>query len=217
MLKKIFLALLALFFIFIGSVWLLISYVRNHPDFLSQSVEKAIHHFTAGVPYEEKHEEVLHNIQHVLIQSQNAPLEIHMTDKTSLQILFQGKVPKSESGPFIISQTQGVKTEINLREPISSHFFQMNINGQNWAQQSDSELKAQVYVPKSFKGTLRIQTQQANVEIIAPNESPIQFDLKSNRGNIENLLAPPGGPLDPNQITIIEVQSHSGNISIHPE
>lgn len=217
MLKKIFLALVALFFIFIGSIWLLFSYVKSNPDFMSSALEKTIQHFTAGEPYEETHEELLQDIQHVQVNTNQAPVEVHFSNDSSLKILYTGKVPKSESGPFIIGQTEGVKINLVLREPLSSHFFQMNINGQDLTKASDSELMAKVFVPKSYKGTLRIESKTAAVTVLAPQNTPLQFDLQSVKGNVENLAIPPTGLVDSNEIAIIQVQTNTGNILVKSE
>lgn len=217
MLKKIFLALVALFFIFIGAIWMLFSYVKSNPDVISSTLERTIQHFTAGEPYEETHEELLKDIQHVSIGTANAPIEVHFTNETSLKVLYTGKVPKSESGPFVVSQIDGVKMTLILKEPLSSHFFQMNINGQDLTKSSDSELMAKIFVPKSYKGTLRIESKSSPVTIRTPQDLPLQFDLQSVRGNVENLATPPGGTIDTNEIAIIQVQTNSGNILVKSE
>ncbi len=217
MLKKIFLALVALFFIFIGAIWLLFSYVKSNPDVVSSALERTIQHFTAGEPYEETHEELLKDIQHVQINTNQAPVEVHFSNDSSLKILYTGKVPKSESGPFIRGQTEGVKINLILREPLSSHFFQMNINGQDLTKASDSELIAKIFVPKTYKGTLRIESKTAAVTVLAPTNTPLQFDLQSVRGNVENQATPPTGIVDTNEIATIQVQTNSGNILVKSE
>lgn len=217
MLKKIFLGMIALFFIFIGGVWLLFSYVKSHPDSVMQSIEKMVQHFTAGQAYEEKSEDSLFEIQDILIRSGQSPIEIIASDRPSLEILYSGKVPKAESGPFIIRHTEGVKLGIVLKEPMSSHLFQMNINGQDMARSSDVALKAQIFLPKKFHGALRIETESASVEMKAATNHAYEFYLQSARGTVENLVAPPSGVLNPSEVTSIHILTTSGTISIKPE
>ncbi|MNJ99861.1 hypothetical protein D3C87_176420 [compost metagenome] len=216
MLKKIFLALVALFFIFIGGIWLLVSYMHSNPDSVFRFMDQVIERFTAGQPYEEKSEENLHNIQHVLIRTENSNLEIVPSDKEVLEILYTGKAPSMESGPFIEEILEGVKLEVRLHEPMSSHFFRMNINGEDVTKASNVALIAKIFIPKKYNGVLRVETNRGNVQMQVPPGKLYEFDLRSDRGLVENTAVqnPEKGTVNPNEVGQIQIITQSGNITV---
>lgn len=215
MFKKFLLALVALFFIFVGSIWLLVHYVQRNPDSVFQFADKVIARFTAGKPYEEKTEDNIHGIQTLTIRTENANLEIHPVDGEILTVFYEGKAPRSERGPFIERLRDGSNLEVRLHEPMSSAFFSMNVNGQSMSKTSDVALRAKISVPRSYKGTLVIESNQGNIDMQISAGTVYEFDLRSDRGLVENTVVQEiPEHIQPQDIGKIQITSQAGNIHI---
>lgn len=217
MLKKFFLSLIALFFILFGSLALLMGYVLNKPSSLFHAFQSITQKVIQDKEYEESEEFFLQGMKSILIQSRKVDICIHTHAGNTLKVLISGKIPRLENGPFILSKAAEESLELELHEPIASHWFQVNINGEEITSETDSHLRADIYLPVSYKDYLSIENEEGFVELEIPQNAPYELDLQSIAGKIENQLQHNEEWTTPEtQIGKIKIWTQKGPIKVHP-
>lgn len=219
MLKKILLGLVALFFILAGSLVLLMGYVFNNPESVFKVFNSVTDKILQGQEYEENEEYFLQGIETLQLASRQVDAEIYFHKGNTLKVSLRGKVPRYENGPFISQNNETSHLNIQLREPLASGWIHMNVNGEEMTQESNSDLKATVYIPESYRGHVNIETTQGHVLIHLPSDGLYETDLQSVSGKIENKVGvneKPTSPINPNEVGHIKVRTKEGSITIEP-
>ena len=219
MLKKLLLSLAALFLILVGSLILLMGYVFNNPDSVFKAFNSVTEKIMQGQAYEENEEFFLQGIENLNISSRSVDVNIKIYSGSTLKISLHGKVPRYESGRFISQAAESDNLHLSFREPMASSWVQINVNGQETTQESDSSLNADVYVPESFKGNLIVTTQQGDVRLQVAKHLLYEWDLQSASGKIENSLGEnekPTSVINPAEVGHIKIQTQQGSIFVEP-
>ncbi|MBO9666344.1 MAG: DUF4097 family beta strand repeat protein [Bdellovibrio sp.] len=215
MLKKFLLAAVALFFIFVGSMILVIGYAVYNPNSIFTAFDRVTKHFTRGEAYKENEEFFLQGIQNVHVRTNHLKLQVRVYNGNTLKVGLEGKIPRFEQGPFIAQQPTQNEVSIELHEPIASQWIHMNINGREVTEESNSQLVGTLYIPNSYKGHFKIETQDGPVEMTVDKEQIFEFDLKSVNGKIENTaVMNPAAAANINEVAKIQILTTSGNITI---
>ncbi len=218
MLKKFLLGLGALFFILMGSLILIMGYVFNNPESVFTAFHSVTEKLLQGQKYEEKAEFFLQGMDELVVHSNRVDIRLHTSSENTLKILMQGKVPRFESGPFVLQRAGKKDLQVELQEPLASNWITMNVNGHETTQETDSQLSADIYLPRSFKGRVSIETRRGNVELALPQDSLYELDLQSVSGKISNdLQQKPTSGIEPQKVGHIKVQTENGSISVKPQ
>lgn len=217
MLKKFFLGLIALFFVLLGSLILLMGYVFNNPDSVFNAFNSVTEKIIQAQDYEEKEEFFLQGIDQITFDSRQVDLNIRTYSGTTLKILLQGQVPRFERGPFILQTTDKSALHIQFQEPMASQWLQMNINGEEVTTKSDAQLRADIYLPQSFKNKVSVETRGGHVELRLPETDLYELDLQSISGKIDNRLKQkPTSEIQPQDVGHIKIQTNTGSILVEP-
>lgn len=208
----------ALFFILAGSLVLMMGYVFNNPESVFKAFNSVTDKILQGQSYEENEEFFLQGIDEITITGRAGDIQVHTYNGSTLKINLSGKVPRFERGPFIAQLAQQSKLNIELHEPLASHWIEMNINGQEYAKEDDSHLKADIYIPVSFKKTLKIETKEGSVHLHLPKNELYELDLQSLTGKIDNtIVQDPVETIDPATVGKIQVLTNQGSITASPQ
>jgi|GEM_PF-1560665 len=221
MIQKILLGLGALFFILVGALVLIMGYVFNNPDSVFTAFHSVTDKILQGQKYEESEEFFLQGMDRVVVKSRHVDVVLHIHSGNTLKVHMQGKVPRFEQGPFIQQMAEQNELRVLLQEPVASSWIQMNVNGEEVSKESDVQLKADVYVPASFKGQLHIETREGNVQATLPRNA-YEVDLQSVSGKISNGLISedkkkPTSEIQPHEVGHIKIQTTQGSISVEPQ
>lgn len=217
MLKKLLLGTIALLFVLFGSLILLLGYVFNNPSSILTAFNKVTHKLTEEQAYEEKEEYFLMGLEEVRIKTRQVQLKVRSYSGSTLQVQLEGQIPRFEQGPFILSTTDKSTLYLDIKEPIPSHWIQMNINGEELTTESNAELQATLYLPTSFKKLVSIETETGNIELKLPESQIYELNLQSISGTITNHLnqKPTPGVL-PQDVGRIDIKTNQGSISVEP-
>lgn len=186
MLKKLILAAFALFLVFAGGLILMAGYVLNNPQSVFTAFTKVTNKFIQGEAYEEHEEFLLQGIQNLKIETRSLKVEALPYDGATLKVSIEGEIPRFERGPFIVQEAAGDNLALTLHEPLASQWVSVNVNGEEYAQGTDSKLTAKIYYPTAYKGHIFIETKEGPVHIQMPAAIPFELDLKSVTGKITN-------------------------------
>lgn len=215
MLKKLLLAAAALFFILAGSLMLLMGYVFNNPGTVFNAFNSVADRFLQGQTHEENEEFFLQGMDEILISSRTVDVDLRTYSGSTLKIRLSGKVPRFEEGRYIQQTAEQSRLHLELLEPLASHWIQMNVNGQELSKSTDSHLKAEVYVPETFKKQIRIETREGHVTLRLPPTILYELDLQSISGPIDNSLKQePVAGVEPTEVGRIQVQTVEGPITV---
>ncbi len=214
MLKKIFLSFIALCFILFGSLILMMGYVFNNPEKVFSAFSSVTDKFMEGQAYEENEEFFIQGIETLKITSSRVDLNVKMYEGSALKISLHGKVPRFDSGPYILQNSENNFLHVELHEPVASQWVQFNVNGHEMTKESDSHLQADVYVPKTFKKQILLQTGDGHVNLALPADSMYELDLKSVVGRIENNFEMEKTEVNPDDVGHIEVSTEKGGIQV---
>lgn len=218
MLKKLLFGLAAFFLVLTGSLILMMGYVFNNPDSVFNAFNTVTQKFMQGQPYEEKEEFFLQGMDEITISSRRTDLQIKTYNGHTLKILLRGKVPRFENGPFILQTAHGNILHIEFQEPLASHWIQLNVNGQEATQESDSQLVAEIYVPESYKKKLQFDSRSGHVDLRLPDTVLYELDLQSISGKItNNLKQKPTSESLPQEVGHIKIQTAEGSILVEPQ
>ncbi|WP_374075408.1 hypothetical protein [Bdellovibrio bacteriovorus] len=216
MLKKFLLGLGALFFILVGSLILIMGYVFNNPDSVFNAFNSVTDKILQGQKYEENEEFFLQGMNRLTLSARRVDLSLKVHAGNTLKVHMHGKVPRFEQGPFVLQTAEKDAVHIQFQEPIASSWIQMNVNGQELTKESDSKLKADVYLPESFKGQVTIETRDGNVHLQIPEDLLYELELQSVSGKIQNnLKTKPVAEILPQEVGHIKVQTTEGSISVN--
>lgn len=218
MIKKIILSLIALFFIFVGSIVLFMGYIINNPDSVFQAVNTITDKVLQGQAYQENEEFFLQGLKEVVIQSPNTEMSVEVYRGDTLKIQLEGKVPQFEQGPFITQQAEKEKLHIRLQEPLANSWFHININGHETTTASDSNLKAKVFLPDSYKDLFVIEGKDGNIFFKIPEDLVYEIDLSSVTGKIQNnfVTKKPTSEIQPQEVGHIKIKTVEGSITVEP-
>lgn len=217
MLKKLLLAAAALFFILAGSLMLLMGYVFNNPGTVFNAFNSVADRFLQGQAHEENEEFFLQGMEEVVITSRRVDVDLRTYKGSTLKVQLTGKVPRFEEGQYILQTAEKSRLLIEFQEPLASHWIQMNVNGQELSKSTDSHLKAEVYVPESFRKQVRIETREGQVTLSLPPNALYELDLQSVSGPIDNSLKQDSPTTaDPGDVGRIQVQTIEGSITVKP-
>lgn len=215
MLKKLLLGAIALFFIFIGTMIILVGYTIYNPNSIFTAFNSVTKHFTSGVDYKEQEEYFLQGISTIHLASNRIPIRIRTYNGSTLKVSLEGKAPRFEKGPFLFQRPEQGRLLIDLHEPIASQWIHLNVNGEDYTDETDSDLAAAIYLPEKFIGTLKIQSHSGNVEFIVDKNQILEFDLKSEVGKIDNRAQMnPAAATSADQVAKVFVVTTSGNITV---
>lgn len=215
MLKKIFLAIIALFFILFGGLFLLMGYVFNNPEKVFNAFTNMTEKFLDGQSYEEKDEFFIQGIQSLEISARAGKVEVKTYPGSTLKIRLSGKIPRFEQGPFIQQIAEGPALNLKIHEPAASHWVQLHVNGEEITQESNSQIESEIFVPESFKGKLTVKTKTAPVKMILSSERLYEVELFSKSGEIANTLnQKPTSEVNTQEVGHIVVITDSGSIQI---
>ncbi len=217
MLKKFFLTAIALFLILTGSLVLMMGYVFNNPDVVFRAFDSVKERFLQGESHEENEEFFLQGLKEIVISSRRIEIDLKTHDGPTMKIRLHGKIPRFEQGPYILQMAEDDRLLVELREPLASHWIEMNINGQEMTQSSDAHLKAEVYIPLSFKNLVRVETREGKVSLHLPENSLYELDLQSVSGSIDNTLNQKSTPdVESSEVGRIQIKTIEGPISVSP-
>jgi hypothetical protein len=215
MLKKLFLGFIAICFILFGSLILMMGYVVTNPGSVFTVFNSMTEKFMEAQSYEEHEEFFIQGLESLKISTQAVDVNVHIYEGSSLKISLHGKVPRFDSGPYIVQTPEKNSLHVELHEPLASQWVQLNINGQEYTKESDSQLQAEVYVPASFKKILSIESGSGAVTLNLPATAFYETDLKSVAGKIQNdLNNKPTSDLKPEEVGRIEVSTEKGAIYV---
>ncbi len=191
----------------------MMGYVFNNPDSVFKAFNSVTDKILQGQSYEENEEFFLQGMDDITITGRAGEIQVYTYDGPTLKIHLSGKVPRFERGPFIAQLAQQSQLNIELHEPLASHWIEMNINGQEYTQEDDSNLKAEIYVPVSYKKNLKIETKEGSVHLHLPQSELYELDLQSLTGKIENsIVQQPIESINPSQVGKIQVLTNQGSI-----
>lgn len=218
MLKKLFLAFVALILILFGSLMLMMGYVFNNPEKVFSALGVMTDKFVQSADYNESEEFFIQGIDTLQFASQRADVSVIFYDGANLKVSLHGKIPGYDSGPYIMQTTNENRLSIQFQEPLPSHFVQWSVNGEEVSQESNSELKADIYIPLRFKKTLNIVSREGSVNLQLPPNSFYELNLQSVSGVIQNDFAEQTLPpeLDAEEIGKISISTEKGAISVKP-
>lgn len=217
MLKKLLLALAALFLVLAGSLILIMGYVFNNPDSVFNAFNTVTQKFLQGQAYEENGEFFLQGMDEIIISSRSTDVQIKTYAGSTLKLSLRGKVPRFESGPFIVQTPEKNVLHIDLHEPLASQWIQITVNGEEHTQESDAQLVAEVYIPESFKKKITVESRNGHLQLQLPEEVPYELDLQSISGKItNNLKQKPTSDLVPQEVGQIKLQTAEGSILVEP-
>ncbi len=215
MLKKLILAGIAFIFILVGSLILIMGYVFTNPDSVFTALDRISEKFMQGQTYEEKGEFFLQGIDELLVTSRNVEIQLLHHDGPTLKVLLSGEIPRFESGPYINQELEQNTLHLQLTEPLTGQWLQMNVNGEEKTQVSATKLVAKFYLPKQYKKSVSIHTTNAPVLIQLTSESMYEFNLESRTGTIDDqALQKIDTPMQPDQVGKLKVKTDTGNIKI---
>jgi hypothetical protein len=186
MIKKVFLAFLALIFVLIGTGILMMGYFFTHPSSIFNAIDSVTTKLTEGEAYEETEEYFLQGIKSLEFLTEQTNIEVLPYDEPNLKVQVSGKIPHFERGPFLLQSGEGSALAIEIKEPIANNWVHININGRNSQLSSDSRLTAKIYLPKRFLGNLTIETNEGAVKFHSSKDKMYEFDLQSVTGSIKN-------------------------------
>ncbi|QDK46779.1 hypothetical protein DOM22_17265 [Bdellovibrio sp. ZAP7] len=215
MLKKLIMGAIALFFIFVGSMIILIGYTVYNPNSIFTAFNKVTRHFAAGEDHKEQEEYFLQGIRTIQMRSDRMPIHVRTYNGSTLKVLVEGKAPRFEKGPFISQITEPGQLNLELHDPMSTHWIHLNINGEEYTEESDSKLEASVYLPEKYAGTLQLQSQSGDIEFVVDKNQIFEFELKSEIGKIDNRAQMnPAAATSLDQVAKIHILTTSGNITV---
>lgn len=215
MLKKLFLTFIALCFILFGSLILMMGYVFNNPEKVFTAFNSMTEKFMEAQDYEETEEFFIQGIDVLKISAQRVDVNVQTYDGTSLKILLRGKVPRFDSGPYILQTPDSNALHVELHEPLASQWVQLTVNGQDYTKESDSQLQAEIYLPVSFKKQVSISTLSGAVTLNLPENAVYETNLKSVSGAIKNELKnKPTSNIQLEEVGHIEVSTETGSIMV---
>lgn len=217
MLKKLLLAAIALFLVLAGSLVLLMGYVFNNPDVVFRAFDSVTERFLQGQNHEENEEFFLQGLSEIIITSRRIEIDVKTYKGPTMKIRLHGKIPRFEQGPYILQTAESDRLLIELQEPLASHWIEMNVNGQEMTQASDAQLKAEVYIPESYKKLVRIETREGKVSLHLPQDILYELDLQSVSGSIDNSLEQTtSSSVEPSEVGRIQVKTVEGPIVVGP-
>lgn len=206
---------IALFFIFVGSMIILIGYTIYNPNSIFTAFNKVTRHFAAGEDHKEQEEYFLQGIQTIQVRSNRMPIHVRTYNGSTLKVLVEGKAPRFEKGPFVSQITESGKLTLELHDPMSTHWIHLNINGEEYTEESDSKLEASVYLPEKYAGQLQLQSQSGDIEFVVDKNQIFEFELKSEIGKIDNhAQMNPAAATSLDQVAKIHILTTSGNITV---
>ncbi|KHD89138.1 MAG: hypothetical protein OM95_04730 [Bdellovibrio sp. ArHS] len=215
MIKKILMGLAALFFILVGGLVLIMGYVFNNPESVLTAFHSVTDKFMQGQKYEEPGEFFLQGISQLNLQARRVDLVIRTHTGPTLKVLLHGKVPRFEPGPFIVQMTEQNALRVDFQEPLASNWIQMNVNGEEFTQESDAKLTADIYLPQSFKGKIFVKTEEGKVTLRLPEDLLYETDVQSVSGKITNTLKQKTtSEILPQEVGHIKIQTESGEIVV---
>lgn len=217
MLKKLLLAALALFLVLAGSLVLLMGYVFNNPDVVFRAFDSVTERFLQGQSHEENEEFFLQGLSEIIITSRRIEIDMRTHKGPTMKIRLHGKIPRFEQGPYILQTADADRLTIELQEPLASHWIEMNVNGQEMTQASDAQLKAEVYIPESYKKLVRVETREGKVSLHLPKDILYELDLQSVSGPIDNSLEQTAdSSVEPSAVGRIQIKTVEGPIVVGP-
>lgn len=217
MLKRIFLGLVALFFVLVGVSILTVGYFFTYPEKFFGVLHSVTDRVFEGQKYEHNEEFFLEGISTIELSSQEMNLSFEVYSGSSLKVVVLGKIPRFEQGPFVFQTLEKNKLHFDFRDAFASSWIQMNVNGKEISHGSDVQLEARVYVPEFFKGVLNVNTQSGNVRVRLPRNLFYEVDLRSASGRISNSLRQEtGSGILKESVGHIKVQTETGSISVEP-
>ncbi|MEK2688948.1 DUF4097 family beta strand repeat-containing protein [Bdellovibrio sp. GT3] len=215
MLKKILKGMIALFFIFVGGMIILIGYTIYNPDSIFTAFNKLTSFAVRDEDYKEQEEYFLQGIKHIHLQSGRMPINVRTYNGSTMKVSIEGSAPRFEKGPYVFQVTDAENIKLELQEPASAHWFHMNINGEEYTEQTESKLTATVYLPEKYTGRLQLETHSGNVTFFVDKNQIFEFELKSESGKIENQAQMnPQAASSPDQVAKIQILTTSGNITV---
>lgn len=214
MLKKLILAGIAFILVLVGSLILIMGYVFTNPDSVFTALDRISEKFMQGQPYEEKGEFFLQGVDDLVITSRNVEIQLIHYDKNTLTVLLEGEIPRFEKGPYIHQELEQNSLHLQVTEPLTGQWLQMNINGEEKTQVSATRLTANIYLPKSFNKKISVYTKTAPVSALLFKSSVFELDLESRLGKIENQAVQNIETLSQEQVGTLKIKTESGNIKI---
>jgi hypothetical protein len=215
MLKKLIMGATALFFIFVGSMIILIGYTVYNPNSIFTAFNKVTRHFAASEDHKEQEEYFLQGIQTIQVRSNRMQIHVRTYNGSTLKVLVEGKAPRFEKGPFVSQITEPGQLNLELHDPMSTHWIHLNINGEEYTEESDSKLEASVYLPEKYAGKMQLQSQSGDIEFVVDKNQIFEFELKSEIGKIDNhAQMNPAAATSPDQVAKIYILTTSGNITV---
>ncbi|MFS4459518.1 hypothetical protein [Bdellovibrio sp. HCB2-146] len=214
MLKKLILAAIALFLVFAGGLILMAGYVLNNPESVFSAFTKVTNKFVQGEAYKENEEFLLQGIKTLKIDTRSVKIELVPYDDSTLKVVLEGEIPRFERGPFLNQEAIGEDLIVTINEPLASQWISVNVNGEEYAQGTDSKLTAKVYYPSSYKGHITVETKDGPVHVKVPETVPFEVELNSATGKIANkvdaskYVAPADGIIGK-----ITVRTEAGDVS----
>lgn len=194
----------------------MMGYVFNNPEKVFSAFSSVTDKFMDGQAYEENEEFFIQGIETLKITSSKVDIHVRPYNGSSLKISLHGKVPRFDSGPYILQNSEKSSLHVELHEPVASQWVQFNVNGHEMTKESDSHLQADVYVPEDFKKQISIETQNGAVQLSLAAESLYELDLKSVSGKIQNSfeMKKPTAEVKPEEVGRIDVSTEKGTITV---
>lgn len=163
-------------------------YVLNNPESVFSAFTKVTNRFMQGEAYREEEEFLLQGIRTLKIDTQSVKIELLPYDDSTLKVVLEGEIPRFERGPYLNQEAVSEELYITVNEPLASQWISVNVNGEEYAQGTDSKLTAKVYYPSQFKGHIHVMTKDGHVHVKAPEKVPFEIDLASTTGKVSNTV-----------------------------
>lgn len=212
MFKKILLATVAIFFIFIGAIILSVGYFYNHPEKFFNAFQKVTDRILEGKKYEETEEFFLQGIDEISFQSENTDVFIETYSSEQLKIEITGNIPEFVNGPFINTRANRNLLNIIFIEPAASSWIRWNVNGEEISKKSNAQLQAHIYLPENYKDKIELSTSEGRVHLRLAKTSLYELEIRSDSGNISNNLQQDVASADSQKAGHITIKTKSGSV-----
>lgn len=195
----------------------MMGYVFNNPFSVFNNFNSFTEKILQGQKYEENEEFFVQGIEHISFTTQRVDVQLRTYPGSTLKVVLHGKVPRFEQGPFILQVAERNNLRIEFQEPFASQWMHMTVNGEEKTIESDAQLRADIYLPQSYKNKVSIEAEKGEVKLLLPEDQLYELDLQSVSGKIENhLKQKPTAEIQPEKVGHINVRSTEGSISIEP-
>lgn len=158
---------------------------KSNPNFAKELLAGLGGKATGGKDFQENADENLNGIKKILIKSMGGDTDFQSYDGAALKIDYSGKIPKSVTASLIrVERSDDATIQVSLEAPHANSNISFNWNNsREGINLSDVSLRAKIYIPKNFIGTLAIQNLNGDIHLFEIQAAKIE--IESSNGHIE--------------------------------